>query len=149
MRIDTTWPSAFPKIPKIALDFQRREMVYYSRSVERRCRLLRSRCWFFYILPGAQWPGTGGTRKAESAKGGWQHPPAYATAYDASRRNRQFQDRKRSTKVALCGSFHVACLLFMFSVGHLAMPFLKCENVRHATFFFAPHRGESRLAEAR
>ena len=28
----------------------------------------------FSILPGAQEPGTGGTRDAESAKGGWQHP---------------------------------------------------------------------------
>ena len=26
----------------------------------------------FLILPGAGWPGTGGTPRAESAKGGWQ-----------------------------------------------------------------------------
>ena len=32
----------------------------------------------FSILPGAQEPGTGGTRDAESAKGGWQHPSTYA-----------------------------------------------------------------------
>ena len=47
---------------------------------------------------------------------------AYATAYDASRRNRQFQEIKRNTRVALRGLFHVACLLIMFYLGRLAMP---------------------------
>ena len=28
----------------------------------------------FVMLPGAEWPGTGGTLYAEFAKGGWQHP---------------------------------------------------------------------------
>ena len=60
----------------------------------------------------------------------------YATAYDASRRNRQFQEIKRNTRVALRGLFHVACLLIMFYLGRLAMPFLKRENVRHATLLF-------------
>ena len=88
------------------------------------------------ILPGAGWSGTGGTREAESAKGGWQHPSTYATAYDASRRNRQFQIAKRNTKVALRVQSHVACLLIMFCYGRLAMPFSKRENVRHATLLF-------------
>ena len=61
----------------------------------------------------------------------------YATAYDASRRNRQFQEIKRNTRVALRGLFHVACLLIMFYLGRLAMPFLKRENVRHATLLFS------------
>ena len=64
----------------------------------------------------------------------------YATAYDASRRNRQFQEIKRNTRVALRGVFHVACLLIMFCLGRLAMPFLKCENVRHATLFLSAPR---------
>ena len=61
---------------------------------------------------------------------------AYATAYDALGRNRQFQVKKRNTRVALRGVFHVACLLIMFLNGRLAMPFLRRENVRHATLLF-------------
>ena len=57
------------------------------------------------------------------------------TAYDASKRNRQFQVVKRNTKVALRG-IHVACLLIMFYDGRLAMPSLRRENVRHATLLF-------------
>ena len=64
----------------------------------------------------------------------------YATAYDASRRNRQFHEIKRSTKVALRGVFHVACLLIMFYLRRLAMPFLKREKVRHAAFIFSADR---------
>ena len=72
----------------------------------------------FSILPGAGWPGTGGTQDAEFAKGGWQHPSTYATAYDASRRNRQFHELKRNTKVALreqsrgVSSYHVLVRAF-------------------------------------
>ena len=61
---------------------------------------------------------------------------AYATAYDALNRNRQFQVVKRSTRVALRGVFHVACLLIMFYDGRLAMPYSRRENVRHVTSFF-------------
>ena len=62
---------------------------------------------------------------------------AYATAYDALNRNRQFQVVKRNTKVALRGVFHVACLPIMFYDGRLAMPYSRRENVRRATFLFA------------
>ena len=65
---------------------------------------------------------------------------AYATAYDALNRNRQFQVRKRNTKVALRGLFHVACLHIMFSDGRLAMPYSRRENVRHATLFLSAPR---------
>ena len=61
---------------------------------------------------------------------------AYATAYDALNRNRQFQVVKRNTRVALRGLFHVACLLIMFYDGRLAMPYSKREKVRHATLLF-------------
>jgi hypothetical protein len=76
----------------------------------------------------------------------------YATAYDASRRNRQFQETKRSTRVALRVYSHVACLLIMFCFRRLAMPFLRRENVRHATLFFCAKsvnaRGETGVEES-
>ena len=64
----------------------------------------------------------------------------YATAYDALNRNRQFQEIKRNTRVALRGVFHVACLLIMFYLGRLAMPYSRRENVRHATLFLSAPR---------
>ena len=76
----------------------------------------------------------------------------YATAYDALNRNRQFQVRKRNTKVALRGLFHVACLHIMFSDGRLAMPYSRRENVRHATLLFCAKsvnaRGETGVEES-
>ena len=60
---------------------------------------------------------------------------AYATAYDALNRNRQFQEIKRNTKLRYV-AIHVACLLVMFYLGRLAMPYSRRENVRHATFPF-------------
>ena len=74
--------------------------------------------------------------RAESAKGGWQHPSTYATAYDASCKIAKFSVEKRSTKVALRVQSHVACLLVMFFNGRLAMPCMRRENVRHATLLF-------------
>lgn len=62
---------------------------------------------------------------------------AYVTAYDALGRNRQFQVKKQNTRVTLRGLFHVACLLFMFLNGRLAMPFLRHISVRHATLFLS------------
>ena len=47
---------------------------------------------------------------------------AYATAYDACTEIANFKVKKRNTRVALRGLFHVACLLIMFSDGRLAMP---------------------------
>ena len=75
--------------------------------------------------------------EAESAKGGWQHPPTYATLrMTLHAKSPNFSVEKRSTKVALRGVFHVACLLVMFFNGRLAMPCMRRENVRHATLSF-------------
>ena len=52
---------------------------------------------------------------------------AYATAYDACTEIANFKVKKRNTRVALRGLFHVACLLIMFLNGRLAMP---CTDVR-------------------
>ena len=56
-----------------------------------------------------------------------QDPVAYATAYDACTEIANFKVKKRNTRVALRGLFHVACLLIMFLNGRLAMP---CTDVR-------------------
>ena len=45
------------------------------------------------------------------------------------------RDKKLDTKVALRGN-HVACLLFMFLIGRLAMPSSRHEDVRHATLLY-------------
>ena len=50
---------------------------------------------------------------------------AYATAYDAYSEIANFKVKKRNTRVALRGVFHVACLLFVFSYGRLVVPQVK------------------------
>ena len=49
------------------------------------------------------------------------------SAYDACTEIANFTVKKRNTRVALRGLFHVACLLIMFFDGRLAMP---CTDVR-------------------
>ena len=99
----------------------------------------------FFDIPVGQIAGRGSHASGEAERSmcgaGNLTRAAYATAYDASCEIANFQDRKRSTKVALRGAIHVACLLVMFSVGRLAMPFLKREKVRHATLLFCAEGG--------
>ena len=58
---------------------------------------------------------------AESAKGGWQHPSTYATAYDAYSEIANFKSESGIRRLRyVCN--HVACLHIMFSDGRLAMP---------------------------
>ena len=59
---------------------------------------------------------------AESAKGGWQHPSTYATAYDAYSEIAKIFNDKAEYEGCAAWPVHVACLLVMFCHGRLAMP---------------------------
>ena len=59
----------------------------------------------------------------EGARESWQGPRQRTqSCVFGFEWNRQFSDRKPDMWDALCGVFRVACLLFVFSIGRLAVP---------------------------
>ena len=76
----------------------------------------------FDILPGAFWPGTGGTQTRSPPRTGGNTRRRTQQRMTLEVKSPKFSVKKRNTKVALRGVFRVACLLFMFFDGRLAMP---------------------------
>ena len=126
----------------------------FSKIFKIPCLLFAIAVWYnFGVLWETAWqfdlfhtPGHSTARdrrhaEAESAKGGWQHPPAYAILRIwPYTKIASFLTIGRICEMRCVCKSHVACLPFVFMVRRLAMPRIDHELTGTPRSYFAPTR---------